>query len=280
MSAPEMICPAKLHKILVCTDGSPASQGAFAGALALVEACKARLYLLQVLEVSLQVETLAPEAVAHLLKEVRQHLEGLKAAVRARGGEVESLVRSCEFPHLAILSEAQKLHPDLIIMGRHGRTGLARLMMGSVTARVIGESPVKILVVPQEAELAFDRILIATDGSPDSRAAWEEALALAWRAGATLIAICAARDERELGMAREIVGRLKDEAKGVNLETLTPLGQPEEAIIAAAQDKKAHLIVLGTHGRTGLKRLLMGSVAERVIGQAPCPVLVVKEGVG
>jgi universal stress protein E len=228
--------------------------------------------------VGLQVEAMAPEAVAHLLTEVREHLEGLMAAVRARGGEVESLVRSCEFPHMVILKEALKLNPDLIVMGRRGRTGLSRLMLGSVTARVIGESPVKVLVVPREAQLAFKRLLIATDGSPDSQAAWDEACTLARRSGATLTAVCAAADEQELAAAREILRRLQDEASGCAFEALAPLGQPEEAILAAARDTRADLIILGTRGRTGLKRLLMGSVAERVIGDSPGPVLVVKQG--
>ncbi len=65
--------------------------------------------------------------------------------------------------------------------------------------------------------------------------------------------------------------------RGALLETAVPLGRPYEAILKVAQAKKANLIVLGSHGRTGLKRLLMGSVTERVIGQAPCPVLVVKK---
>jgi nucleotide-binding universal stress UspA family protein len=55
------------------------------------------------------------------------------------------------------------------------------------------------------------------------------------------------------------------------------VGRPEEGILRAAQYKQASLIIVGSHGRTGLKRLLMGSVAERVIGHAPCPVLVVKK---
>ena len=66
-------------------------------------------------------------------------------------------------------------------------------------------------------------------------------------------------------------------AEGLALETMVPRGKPYEAIVQAARLKQANLIVLGSHGRTGLRKLLMGSVAERVIGQAPCAVLVVKK---
>ena len=58
---------------------------------------------------------------------------------------------------------------------------------------------------------------------------------------------------------------------------MIPMGRPEEGIVKAADFKSASLIIVGSHGRTGLKRLLMGSVAERVIGDAKCPVLVVKK---
>ena len=54
-------------------------------------------------------------------------------------------------------------------------------------------------------------------------------------------------------------------------------GEPDEAIVQEALKHKVELIILGSHGRTGLKKLLMGSVTERVIGQAPCPVLVIKQ---
>jgi nucleotide-binding universal stress UspA family protein len=58
---------------------------------------------------------------------------------------------------------------------------------------------------------------------------------------------------------------------------MIPMGRPEEGIVKAAEFKQVNLIIVGSHGRTGLKRLLMGSVAERVIGHAKCPVLVVKK---
>ncbi len=66
-------------------------------------------------------------------------------------------------------------------------------------------------------------------------------------------------------------------AQGIALDTMIPMGRPEEGIVKAADFKQASLIIVGSHGRTGLKRLLMGSVAERVIGHAKCPVLVVKK---
>jgi nucleotide-binding universal stress UspA family protein len=64
---------------------------------------------------------------------------------------------------------------------------------------------------------------------------------------------------------------------GVDSETVTRLGHPSEEIVAAAKDFDVDLIVLATHGHTGLKHLLLGSTAERVVRLAPCPVLTVRE---
>jgi nucleotide-binding universal stress UspA family protein len=78
--------------------------------------------------------------------------------------------------------------------------------------------------------------------------------------------------------AKTIVRELAAEAKqqDITLIPLTPGGRPEDAIIQVATAKETNLIIMGSRGLTGLKRLFMGSVAERVIGQATCPVLVVK----
>ena len=103
----------------------------------------------------------------------------------------------------AFWKKSAKLQPDLIIMGRHGYTGLTRLLMGSVTARVIGHSPCHVLVVPQGVALSFERLLIASDGSPFSEAAWDEALTLAKAMGSALIGVAVATSDRDIPTATE-----------------------------------------------------------------------------
>lgn len=65
-------------------------------------------------------------------------------------------------------------------------------------------------------------------------------------------------------------------AEGVSAQVRLEVGVPWEAIVCVAGDEGAEMIVMGTHGRTGLDRLLLGSVAERVVRRAPCPVLTVR----
>ncbi|MCX5892907.1 MAG: universal stress protein [Deltaproteobacteria bacterium] len=284
-----MSSPAHLEKLLVCTDESPDSQGAVTAALNLAKAAGCKVYLLQVLTFvplyELQAPDLLPPPTVNLEMQaaqeaaVRSRLEVWKAKAAELGVDLEPRLRTSASAYDGILEEVEEVKPDWIIMGRHGLTGLARLLMGSVTARVIGHSPVNVLVVPQGAPLEFKRLLMPRDDSPFSAAAWEEALSISQRMGSHLIGMAVAATDGEVETAKAVVQKMEADAKmrGVALETAVPQGRPDQAIIMFAQAKKVNLIVMGSHGRTGWRKLLMGSVVERVIGQAPCPVLVVKK---
>ncbi len=274
------VCPGEWDRLLVCTDGSPESQGAVAEALALGRLCGSRVFVLQVLQIIPEFEAVAPDLMVRLEEEVRTQLKALKAEAAKMAVSLTPRVRRSVSVFSAILEEAAEIRPAMIIMGRYGRTGLARLLMGSVTARVIGYSAVNVLVVPRQAILAFHRILVASDGSPYSLAAWEVALSMAKKAGSTLFGVSVVQEDEDLNLAEEIVHQMRVAAnqQGVPLQGLVPQGQQaDDAIVQAALKNEVDLIILGSHGRTGLSRLLMGSVTERVIGHAPQPVLVVKK---
>jgi len=280
---------APFPKILVCTDGSPDSEGAITAALNLAKTTGSTLYLLEVLFYLAGYELQAPDTLAPPMVNLelmqaqetaaKERLEAWKAEAAGEGVTLEPRVRSASSAYEGILEEAGELRPDLIIMGRHGYTGLTRLLMGSVTARVIGHSPCNVLVVPREVPLSFKRLLVASDGSPFSDAAWTEALSLAKTMGSELVGVSVAASDRDIPAATQVVRGLEESAsqQGIVLDTMIPMGRPEEGIVKAADFKAASLIIVGSHGRTGIKRLLMGSVAERVIGDAKCPVLVVKK---
>ncbi len=271
--------PAAFRRLLVCTDSSPASQGAFQAALALAAASACEVCLMQVLEVSPAMAALAPEALVSWEQQVRGHLEELRRRARSVGVDLTVVVAAAETAATAIVAEADRRQADLIVMGRLGRTGLARLLLGSTAARTLGFSPVNVLIVPAETPLARERLLVASDGSPFSEAAFAEALRLARLWGSRLSGLSVAREEGELTEAQAIVGGMlaRANALGLPLETRVTVGAPDDAIVRLARELGADLIILGSHGRTGFTRLLLGSVAERVIGSAPCPVLVVKK---
>src|SRR5208337_1976399 len=273
-------CPGPWERLLVCTDGSEGGQHAVAQALALGRACAGKVYVLQVVKIIPEFEAVAPDLRVCLEEEIERQKAATAAAAGRRGVELEYRVLHSISPFAAIVAEAEKLKPQLIIIGRYGRTAMERLFMGSITARVIGLSPINVLVVPREASLAFQRLLIASDGSSYSDAAQMEATAMAARAGSELLGVAVAREEGEISETREILHRMLTAAnrEGVSFQGISPQGlAADEGIIQVALENRVDLIIMGSHGRTGFKRLLMGSVTERVIGQAPCPVLVVKK---
>lgn len=275
-----VICPTdSFKKLLLSTDTSEFSQGAIREAINLAKKCSGKLFVISVVETNPEFETLAPQVVEKAENDTREHLESIKAQASKDGVDCETIVHQGEEPYQFIVDEAEKKQVDTIIMGRRGRRGLMRLMIGSVTARVIGHAPCKVLVVPRAAKVEGRNILIATDGSQYSNAAAAEAVKIAKTCGSSLVAVSAVFPDVDISSAEENVKSVKDLAdryNGVKVETLTPAGRPYEVIVETAKDKNIDLIILGSHGRTGLKRLLMGSVAERVIGHAECAVLVVK----
>jgi nucleotide-binding universal stress UspA family protein len=276
MTAP--ISPVQPGSLLVCTDGSAASQGAVEAALVLARRWSSRLLLLQVLEYNPGFASLAIDSIKEWEEEARKGLHILGNRARALGLEADIMIRQGEAAHRVILAETEKHRPDLIIMGRRGRSDLASVLMGSVTARVVAASSVKVLIVPRKAPLTFQRLLVAHDGSPCSNGAWREALAMSRDRFCYLLAVAVARKAGAIPQFQELMGKLQGEAdrQGIPLDALVLQGIPEAAILQAAEARGADLLILGSRGRSGLSRFLLGSVAEQVIGKANCPVLVVR----
>ncbi len=291
-------CPtARVEKLLLASDRSAFSEGAIKEAILLAKKCSSFLTVMSVVEANPEFDAMAPQIVEKIDAEVRQHLEAIKERAKKEGVTCETVVRRGDEAFALIAQEAEERKITMIIMGRRGRTGLSRLMMGSVTARVIGQAPCNVLVVPRAAQFSCQRILVATDGSRFGDAAVSEAMGIAKRCGSELLILSvvpsesvAAMDivhselrkdlmvEKELKAAEATVQEAKDAAakEGIAVSGLLLSGKPSEGILLAAKEKKADLIILGTLGKTGMDRLLMGSVTERVIVTAECAVLAVK----
>jgi len=274
-----MVCPvARMEKLLVATDGSKFSKSAIREAISLAKTCSSELIAISVVKTNVEFEDLVPQVIEKAEKEVREHLESIRNRASNEGINCEIIVHRSEEPFRDIVNDAAKNKVDMIIIGTHGRTGLKRLMMGSVTAKVIGHAPCKVLVVPKDARLTLDKILIATDGSIFSEMASREAISIAKRCGSNLVVLSVAKRDENLSAAKESIDKVSKvvEKEGIKVEALTPKGIPFEVIVKTAAQKNAGLIVVGSHGRTGTERLLMGSVTERVIGHSESAVLVVK----
>jgi nucleotide-binding universal stress UspA family protein len=292
------ICPTlRVEKLLLSIDGSAFSEGAIGEAIRLARKCLNRLAAISVIETNAELEAIAPQVTEKAAKSAREHLEAVQARAKKEGVECDIITRAGEDSYNYIVDEAVKRRSTMIIMGRRGRSGLKRLMMGSVTSRVIGHAPCNVLVVPKAARVEFKSLVVATDASKYSMAAASEAIGLAKQNKSDLTVISVVPSElmtptdidftmnqkeliadKEMQEAEKNVKAVKEAAQkeGVAVKALVMSGRPADAIIEIARDKNADLIVLGSHGRTGLEKLLMGSVTERVIVLAPCAVLVAK----
>lgn len=145
-------CDLGFTKILLATDRSACAQLAAAEAIKLAKWCGATLYIISVAEISVEFMAWAPLIEAKLGEEVRAFLEELQGKARQEGVNCEIIVAESEEPSARIVEEARARQVEVIVMGTHGRTGLKRLMMGSVASRVIGHAPCKVLVVPGHEE--------------------------------------------------------------------------------------------------------------------------------
>jgi len=273
------VCPvARLEKLLLPTDGSRFSKGAIRESIYLAKMCSSRLYSVFVVKTNLEFETLTPQVIEKDEKEAVKHLESIKAKASKEGVDCEIIVHRVEEPYQTIVDEAVKNQVNMIIMGRHGRTGLLRLMMGSVTAKVMGHAPCNVLVVPPDAKIECKNILIATDGSKYSDAAALEAIGIAKRCDSSLMVVSVASSDAEISSAENNIKKVVElaEREGIKTKGFMLKGKPYDGIVKTSKQKRTDLIVVGSHGRTGLERLLMGSVTERVIGHAESAVLVVK----
>jgi len=196
--------------------------------------------------------------------------------------------------YAALVRRAEDWNADLVVVGSHGRTGIARVVLGSVAERVARYAHSSVLVArPAPSGV----IVAATDLSPASLPAIAEGRAAAERTGARLLVVSAIEWGANwapfgpLGalpavpspeLRRQVEEALKSTveqamtAAGAVGEVRVLDGSPAAEIVHVANEVGAELVVVGTRGRTGLSRLALGSVAERVIRNASCSVLVVR----
>jgi len=281
---------ASYRKILVAYDGSASAKNCLAVASHLAKEDKSWIKVLTVLPsyegdleligVSKIKETIEGPG-RKLLEEAREIADHEDVHILTNMTQGE--------PYDKIVHVADDENCDLIVMGRKGVNPLERELVGSVTAKVIGYTGKDVLVVPEGTRLSRKNILLATDGSPSCEAAVYRAIELAREKSANLTAVSVVYSNDEYlalapGIVEEMIGKAKEKLAaieqkgkeaGVEINTVVKEGEAYAAITSLAQNNDIDLIVMGSHGRKGLQRMLMGSVTERTIGYAICPVLVV-----
>ncbi|MBI4418762.1 MAG: universal stress protein [Ignavibacteriales bacterium] len=292
----------QIRKILFPTDYSRCSNEALVRALWLAEHYGAELYILHVF---LPLEN-DPHGVSHYLPSldsIQEQIDRLPGATRAGTSKtytdiktITDTVRGISAPS-AILEYAGDHEIDVIVMGTHGRRGINRLMMGSVAEDVVRMAPCAVMSVRDPARRTSPaHVLVPVDFSDHSVQALSVARSLAADLDATIrvlhvieevihpsfyvtgqTSLSAWFPELEATALKEM-RRLTARAGGpdVPIEYHIKEGRAAIEIVSFAKRQDIQLIVMASHGLSGIEHLLLGSVTERVIRLAPCPVLTLK----
>jgi nucleotide-binding universal stress UspA family protein len=270
----------ELKSLLLATDCSPHSEGAVKEAILFAKSCSIKLTLLYIRGLSEGYESGGLTAMEKMDPKILSYFNAVRETAAEENVELDIVIRRTDEAFQGIIKEAEERKTDVIIMGRRGMSGFQRILMGSVTAKVIAYAPCKVLVVPKDADVRGEKILLATDGSKYSEMAEIESINIAKRCphvkNFTAVSVAPSKDNIE--QANKILNRLNASAskEGVSVDTLALVGEPYKTIVNASLETSADIVIIGTHGRTGLSRFFMGSVAERVIALCHCSVLVVK----
>jgi nucleotide-binding universal stress UspA family protein len=292
------------QRLFVAIDFSPSSDEALRQAHERALSTGAQLAVCHIFPNELRSNLFFPQVNQSAALKVPLEIKHIADAASARVTEITQrtaadfeLIVDDGAPQARILAHAEERLADLIIVGSHGQTGAADALLGSVTNSIIRHAHCPVLIV--RPAKGTRRILAGTDFSdpalPALKAAGDEAnrvqgeltvvhsLDLAWApvsypamafGGAPISVSPVEIGELEVVATR----RLEDSLKQLNLtgRTLVKNGPAGRALIEAAAELNADLVVVGTVGRTGLRRALLGSVAETVAREAPCSVLIVR----
>jgi nucleotide-binding universal stress UspA family protein len=229
------------------------------------------------------------EAVTKLREDQRllaqRRLADIAGTIASRGVEVRrELIDGVADDELG--NAAAETGARLLVVGSHGHGRIARFFLGSVAERSARISEIDVLVA-RAAEATYRRILVPIDFAVRSTWAVDRAVAMAGPETEIDLLHCVdSRGSESLAAEALTEGMRKDAAgRGARMVERNPhrrmryvdrIGSPALGIIEQLDDADYELVVMGSHGRTGLKRLLLGSVAERIVRHAPCSVLIVK----
>ena len=281
-------------EIVAPTDGSATAGTAAETALDLAQRFDASIHAIAVAEL----DEPPADVESEVAEEVTQHGETTLATLSDRAASLgvsatTRVIETADPAHRAIIDYVNGHDVDLVVMGTHGRTGLNRLVLGSVTERTLRTSPVPVLTVHEDVSLKpdFDTVLLPTDGSEPASLAADHGVALAEATGAAMEIIhvvdlspasgdfgsadvLSALEEAGQRAVDDVIGRAKDAGlESVEASILT--GTPARAILNYVEERDVDLIVMGTHGRTGLERYFLGSITEKIVRVADVPVLTV-----
>lgn len=287
-------------RILVPVDGSDASKRANAHALAIARRTGATVDFLHVVEHRGVLRSSGADTGPETGRERGESI--LATAGRlADDADIDVTTELAEGrPADVLLTHAAERGSGLVVMGRSGASGVGESLLGGVTDKVVRAGELPVLVVPRgnrakPESTSYDRILLPTDGSEPAEAAAPHAAVLADRFGATVHVVSAVDVQRAGGLfdaggvPEEYVENLEADAgrdvdamverladyDDIPVETAVVRGTPHEALGDYASAEDVDLVVMGAHGRSGVKRWVLGSVTDRLLRSVDVPLLLV-----
>ena len=221
-------------------------------------------------------DAVAPELAARGDAVAADRLQHLQALAATQGVRLAIQVRRGRDLYREIVDEATATQADLIIIRRRGRPGLlANLLLGEMFSKVVAHAPCSVLVNRREALYWRQRVLVAVDPAALALETVTVAARVALDSGLPLAVVCVAETGPDPGTQRALVAAVAHaRSLGAAADGEVLVGKPHAQILEAARRGDADLIVLGRHGATRLSRAWIGSVAQKVVGLAECPVLV------
>jgi nucleotide-binding universal stress UspA family protein len=281
-------------KILVPLDGSQLSQRALEPAIAMSKRAGAELLLVRTPVVDTLSFAVTGSKQAEARNDALVYLETIRKSNEQPDLHIQTRLVEGDVAG-AIVDTALSEQVDLIVMSTHGYSGLTRWVLGSVTEKVLRSAPCPVLAV--RAARHPQKVLITLDGSPLSERAIEPGLAVAQSLNAAVtllrvvprVSIDGKLDEHERGLSRRMQEDLIEEARdylrarseaaarsGVAIKSEVRIGSPADIILEHIETYGTDLIVMATHGRTGLKRWVYGSVTAKVLRSVNCSMLVIR----
>lgn len=303
--------------ILVPLDYSGLARQALLCAVPLARKHRAKISLVHVAQSPVVMRTtpdgglVMPANTAKLVSVAKTQLNELATKLLPDALRGRMIVREGN-PAAEVVATAKSLNADLIVLSTNGRSGLSRVLLGSTAERILRHAHCPVLTVRRQSRgpamrllslekplypdgLPWRRMLVPLDFSLTSLRALQVAVPLAKQSGARLLLLHVVEPNPyatgmegavlvrpDATVARDAKAQLPRIARrfvprSVRVASLVGRGRAADVIVETAEEKSVDLIVLSTHGHTGLNRLLMGSTAEQVVRHAKCPVLVVRK---
>jgi hypothetical protein len=264
-------------RLLLATEHSEFDAGAEAMGLALAQRCQLPLATVLPLVSNPEYEAIAPQIAARAEQEAAVKIADLRRQAQATGVTIDLRLRRGEEPYQEIVDEARAQGSDVIIIRRRGKRGLlANLLVGEMVSKVVTHAPCHVLIVPREAQLWQQRVLVAAEATPTGRQIVATAMAVAVQCALPLQLVSVVADAGLRAPADAFVAEMLAQARalGVAAQGEVRVGKPFTEILAARAACQADLVVMGSRGEPTLGRALLGGVAQKVMGLSEHPVLV------